>query len=72
MIYKHFQLNNLNFKKYNIYLFYGKNEGFQNEIIDNYFIKDFTGEINKYDENEFINNIEKIIRGIFTNSLFVN
>ena len=72
MIYKHFQLNNLNFKKNNIYLFYGKNEGFQNEIIDNYFIKDFTGEINRYDENEFINNSETIISGIFTNSLFVN
>ena len=38
-----------------------KNEGFQNEIIQEYFIKNFKGEIIKYDENEVLNNNEIII-----------
>ena len=53
MIIKNYELNKTNISKYNIYLFYGKNEGFQNEIIDNYFTKDFKETIYKYDESEY-------------------
>ena len=70
MIFKNFQLNKLNFDNYNLYLFYGKNEGFQNEIIQEYFIKSFKGEIIKYDENEVLNNNQIIIEEILNKSLF--
>ena len=70
MIFKNYQLNKLNFDNYNLYLFYGKNEGFQNEIIQEYFIKSFKGEIIKYDENEVLNNNQIIIEEILNKSLF--
>ena len=70
MIFKNFQLSKLNFDNYNFYLFYGKNEGFQNEIIQEYFIKNFKGEIIKYDENEVLNNNQIIIEEILNKSLF--
>ena len=70
MIFKNFQLKKLNFDNYNFYLFYGKNEGFQNEIIQEYFIKNFKGEIIKYDENEVLNNNQIIIEEILNKSLF--
>ncbi len=70
MIFKNFQLSKLNFDKYNLYLFYGKNEGLQNEVINEYFIKNFKGEIIKYDEKEILNNNEVIIGEILNKSLF--
>ena len=48
MIIKYFQIENLKTREFKFYLLYGKNEGLQKEIIDKYFIKGFTGEINKY------------------------
>ena len=70
MILKKFELNNFDFNKFNIYLFYGKNDGFQEEIIKKYFIEKFDGAINKYDEQEILNNKEIIIEGFLNNSLF--
>ena len=35
MIFKQFQLNKSNLNQYNYFLLYGKNEGLQNEIIEN-------------------------------------
>ena len=37
MIQKAFEINKINLKKYNFYLFYGENEGYKNEIIKNKF-----------------------------------
>ncbi len=70
MIIKNFELNKLDFNIYNIYLLYGKNDGFQNEIIKKYFTKDFKGEIINYDESEILNNGEKILGEILNKSLF--
>ena len=70
MIFKSFQLSKLDFDNYNLYLFYGKNEGFINEVIQDYFINNFEGEIIKYDENEVLNNNEVIIGEILNKSLF--
>ena len=61
MIFKNFQLDKLNFNKFNIFLLYGENEGLKNEIITRHFTKDFNGEIRKYDENEFLNKSEILI-----------
>ncbi len=70
MIIKNFELNKTNISKYNIYLFYGKNEGFQNEIIHNYFTKDFKDSIYKYDESELLSNKDVAIGEMMTRSFF--
>ena len=70
MILKNFELNKLDANKFNLFLLHGKNEGFQNDIIENYFLKNFVGEINKYDENNFINLTDVIISELLNKSLF--
>ena len=70
MIIKNFELNEVKTSKFNIFLFYGKNEGFQNEIINNYFLNKYNGEVYKYDEPQFIENIDTIISGLLNKSLF--
>ena len=39
MIIKSYEINKINFKKNNFFLFYGENEGFKNEAIQTYFEK---------------------------------
>ena len=70
MILKNFQLNKFNFNNYAIYLLYGKNNGFQNEIIEKYFLNNFIGEVNKYDEYDILENQETILSEILNKSLF--
>ena len=72
MIVKAFEFNKLKTSNYNFYLFYGKNEGLQNEIINKYFVDKFDGQIDKYEENEFINNSEIIFSELLNKSLFDN
>lgn len=70
MIIKSFELNKINFSKYNLFLLYGKNEGLKEEIIENRFTKKLDGQIDRYDENEFILNKETIISEIMNKSFF--
>ena len=70
MIFKSYELNKINFEKFKLYLLYGKNEGFQNEVVEKYFLNNFEGIISKYEENEFINLSDVIISEIFNRSLF--
>ena len=70
MILKNFELNKLDADKFNLLLLHGKNEGLQNDIIENYFLKNFIGQINKYDENNFINLTDVIISELLNRSLF--
>ena len=70
MIIKSFEFDKLKLDNLNFFLLYGKNEGYQNELINNILIKNFEGEINKYDENEFINNYEIIMSELINMSLF--
>ena len=70
MIIKSYEVNKVNIKDYDIFLFYGKNEGLQNEIIEKNFVTGSKGSINKYEESEFINNYETISSEILTKSLF--
>ena len=72
MIKKNFELGKLNVKNFNLFLMYGKNEGLKKEIINKHFTKNFLGQINKYDEREFINNAETINSEILNKSLFDN
>ena len=53
-------------------MFHGKNEGLKKEIIERNFIKNFNGNIDKYDENYLISNKETIISELLSKSLFEN
>ena len=70
MIKKYFDLKKTNLDDYNLYLFYGNNDGLQNEVINDNFTNNFKGSVNRYDENEFINNYEVVSSELLTSSLF--
>ena len=61
---------NTKLKKNNFYLLYGKNEGFKNEILDN-FLKDKKN-IFYYDEKEVLERKNEFIESNLSNSLFEN
>ena len=55
MIIKAFQVKNLSINNYNMFLLYGENEGYKNQVIDN-ISKDYKPNILKYEEDELIKN----------------
>ena len=72
MIIKLFEISKLNLSNYSLFLFYGKNEGLQSDILKENFLKKFRGQVLRYEESEFINYIDNILIEIQTKSLFEN
>ena len=70
MIKKSFEINKLIISKYKIFLLYGKNYGLQNDIVNDFFLKDFNGDIIRYDENDAILQYDNIISECQNKSLF--
>ncbi len=70
MIIKSFELEKLNNSKLNIHLIYGNNEGIKQDIINNHYIKNFEGEVLKYDEGEILSSKDDILSSLFNKSLF--
>ena len=70
MIQKAFEINRINLSRYNLYLFYGENEGYKNEIIKNKFEKNFPNQIYKYEEKEILENKNEFFNSILTKSFF--
>ncbi len=70
MIIKSFELHKINSLDSSIILIYGNNEGVKEQIINDYFLKDFVGEIFKYDETDLLNNKEEFISNLLNRSLF--
>ena len=68
MIIKSYQISHINPEIHNILLFYGKNEGFKNEVTKN--ITNNKKNINSYDEKEVLENEHNFIENILTKSLF--
>ena len=69
MILKSFQLRKINFRIVNrLILFYGKNEGYKDQEIEN-LTKNFSN-ISNYEQKEIIENSTEFLENIFTNSLF--
>ena len=52
MIHKAFEINKIDINKYNLYLFYGENEGYKNEVIKKKFQEIYQNKIHRYEENE--------------------
>ncbi len=70
MIIKNFELERIKKSNLSLYLFYGQNEGLKKEVLENCFIKNFKGLVEKYDEKEVIDNQEEMYSKIFNKSLF--
>ena len=70
MIVKSFSFNKLNKDQSTFFLFYGENEGQKEELINNIFLKDFTGEFIKYDENQILENEDIFLETCLNESLF--
>ena len=70
MIIKSFELNKLNSYKFNLHLIFGNNEGIKEDIIRDFYLKNFDGEVLKYDEQEIFSNKEEFLSSLLTKSLF--
>ena len=72
MIIKTFELQKIRTNKVKIFLLYGENDGFKNQFINEFFVKNFKENISRYEENEIINNYEIFISNILNKSFFEN
>ena len=70
MIIKNFELDKLNSINYNFHLIYGNNEGIKEDIIKNNYLKNFDGELLKYDEHEILGGKDEFLSNLLTKSLF--
>ncbi len=70
MIIKNFELEKLKSTKVKKILFYGENEGYKNQIINNFFIKKFSKNFEKYEENQILNNYEDFFSSLLNKSFF--
>ena len=70
MIIKSFELSKINYKNNNFFLFYGKNQGHKNQIIEEKFKKSLSESIYTYDESEILNNQDNFFNNITSKSFF--
>tara|TARA_Y100000590_G_scaffold250639_1_gene281532 strand:- start:3558 stop:4553 length:996 start_codon:yes stop_codon:yes gene_type:complete len=70
MIIKSFNLSDIKKTSSVFYLLYGHNEGYKNEVIYNFFLKNFKGEVIKYDENQILENKDNFYETCLHESLF--
>ena len=70
MIIKSFEADQIKSKYYKSILLYGVNQGLKDELIKSSILKDFTGEILKYDEPEVLDRSEIILESLLNGSLF--
>ena len=68
MIVKSFELEKITSLNLNIHLIYGNNEGIKQDIINNYYKKDYKGEILKYDEQDILTNKDGFISSLLNKS----
>ena len=72
MIIKSFELEKIISLNLNIHLIYGNNEGIKQDIINNYYKKNYKGDILKYDEQDILTNKDEFISNLLNKSLFEN
>ena len=70
MIIKAFEHQKIKSISSKIFLFYGENDGYKNQAINDIFISNFEGDIERFEENEVINNLENFILSLRNKSFF--
>ena len=70
MIIKSFEVDKLKSLNLGIHLIYGNNEGLKEDILNNYYLKNFNGDLLKYDEQDILGNKDEFISSLLTKSLF--
>jgi len=70
MIVKSFEVEKIKSIKNKLILLYGSNEGHKLQVIKEFFVKHFNGEILRIDEKEILNNYEEFISSLINKSLF--
>jgi DNA polymerase III subunit delta len=72
MIVKFFDLKKIKLKNYNLFLFYGDNEGLKEETIRDLLEKKFQDKIHRYEEKEILDDINSFFNSVLTKSFFDN
>ena len=72
MIIKSYEVSKIDLKKNLFYLFYGENEGYKKQIIEEKFRKIYIENVHTYEENEILQNQESFFNTILTKSFFEN
>tara|TARA_B110000261_G_scaffold101215_1_gene113993 strand:- start:106 stop:1098 length:993 start_codon:yes stop_codon:yes gene_type:complete len=72
MIIKSYEVSKIDLKKNLFYLFYGENEGYKKQIIEEKFKKIYIKNVHTYEENEILQNQENFFNTILTKSFFEN
>ena len=72
MIIKSFEILKIDLKERNFFLFYGENEGFKAQIIEEKFKRNYKENIYIYDENEVLQNQDGFFNNILSKSFFEN
>jgi len=70
MIIKAFELEKLKKVNENFFLLYGDNEGLKNQVFEEVFTNDSKIKIQRFDENEILNNYDNFISSIINKSFF--
>ena len=70
MIIKAYEHQKIKKLRNNIFLFYGENDGYKSHVINDIFIANFKGNIERLDENEILNNFESFISSLINKSFF--
>ena len=70
MIIKSFEIDKINVKSSNFYLFYGENEGYKNEVIEKIFNINISKNVYRYEEKEILDNFESFFESIQSKSFF--
>ncbi len=70
MIIKSYELENINLKKNKNFLFYGENQGYKNQIIEEKFKKHYKENTYYYEEGEILNNQNSFFNKVLSKSFF--
>ena len=70
MIIKAYEYQKIKNNNNNFFLFYGENDGYKNQVIKEVFAENFNGNIERFDENEILNNFDNFISNQTNKSFF--
>ena len=70
MIIISFEIEKIKKSNLNVHLIYGNNEGIKQDIINNFYKKNYEGEVLKYDEQDILTNKDEFISSLLNKSLF--